>query len=260
MLLSELMQKNPNIHADFNGCCGIGFDRCACEFIRSKQTLFHSQSPIGDVLYIVSGELWAFNEYPNSKNCLTEHIYAGSFVGEMELLGMCPRYVSTVTTITNCMLVRIPHEIYMNWFETCPAFARQAAVRCARMLCYSASKVGINRVLNAFEAVCLLLSDLYRMRVGTSQHVTIRETRQELAEKSNVSIRSVNRAVAQLCNEGIITLKKGKIVIDADGNAALWECAALSKRFFDPSIARQDGAPAKDSYPPTLVKPHGVRP
>lgn len=223
MKLSKLMEQNADVRTLFRSVENCGMDRCSCEYLRPKEVLLRNQDCVDHICFLVHGEMWAFNEFINGRRYSTERIVAGSYIGEMEAVAAFPYYISTVTAVSLCLLVHIPLDVYMHWFSHYPAFSQAAAMRLAGSLCRNATTIGVNSMLTAGEAVSMLLCNLYRERQKNHGPVVITETRQGLAEHAGVSLRSVNRAIAQLTESGCISLRKGKVVITAKGHDLLLE-------------------------------------
>lgn len=223
MKLAKLMEQNADVRALLRSVENFGLDRCSCEYLRPKEVLLRNQDSVDRVCFLVHGEMWAFNEFINGRRYSTERIVAGSYIGEMEAAAAFPYYISTVTAVSLCLLVVVPLDVYMHWFENYPSFAQAAARRMAGSLCRNSTTIGVNSMLTAGEAVSMLLCNLYQERQKNQGSVVISETRQGLAEHAGVSLRSVNRAIAQLAESGCISLRKGKVVITAKGHDLLLE-------------------------------------
>lgn len=223
MELDKLIAQNEDVHALFRMVENYGKEQCSCEYIRPKAALLRSMDVADHIHYLVYGEMWAFNEFPNGRRYSTERIVAHSFIGEMEIIAHYPKYISTVTAVSLCLLVRIPEEVYRKWFQMYPEFARAVAGRLAGSLCRNSTTIGINNLLSARESVSILLCNLYRERQKDEGVVAISETRQGLADQAGVSLRSVNRVIASLVQEGTVALRRGKVVVSARSYSKLLE-------------------------------------
>lgn len=223
MKLEKLIERNGELSALFRSVEEYGLESCSCEHLRPKEVLLYSRSQVDCVYYLVNGEMWAFNEFLNGRRYSTERILSKSFIGEMEVVAEYPTYISTVTAVSLSIYVRIPLEVYRYWFANYPVFAQKAARRLASSLCRNATVIGVNNMLTADEAVSMLLYNLYCERQRENGLVVISETRQELAEHAGVSLRSVNRSISRLAEEGYISLRKGKVLITYKSHDLLLE-------------------------------------
>lgn len=216
MEIRTIINHRENLRNFFELVNFDDIDACSYEYINPKATLLRSGDPTSFIWFLVQGEMWAFNHFLNGKKYSTERIIPGDVIGEMEIVAKYPKYISTVTAVSLCLVVKVPSEIYVRWMSTHPRFALSAAYRFASSLCRNATLVGVNNMLTAYESVGMLLCNLYHERNKDNKPLLLAETRQDLADQSGVSVRSVNRVIAKLLEDQHLKLKRGKILMTVE--------------------------------------------
>lgn len=137
----------------------------------------------------------------------------GGVVGEMEAIAEVEGTVYTARAFEACELLRVPKEAFLKWvrsdFQACWGLTRVLAEKLYAVSLQSSQYTGSD-AMERFVAQLL--------QIGAGR---INYTRQELAEACSVSLRTVNRCVKRLLEEGAITLCRGKIEISPEQHEAL---------------------------------------
>lgn len=185
-----------------------GVDFLRIKHFTKNEFLCHKGHEVNHCLFILSGDLSVVNEFDNGKTYNFETISKGLMIGEMELAAASPYYSASVIANSNTTVVEVPNDIYQQW-SNYPEFVKQSQQRLASMLCSISASHGETLVYNAHQ---LMLRFFIRSFEEQSLEVfTCQDTRDVIAEKTGLSLRSVNRAIKSLADQKLITISQGKV-------------------------------------------------
>ena len=136
------------------------------------------------------------------------------FIGEVTILANQPRTSVTIETTTENIILYMSRQDFENWIKTDIHFLRLVASKIAFKL-YRSS---YNRGAKLFYPPQYLLLDFliqyaYQHKIERKGQITVPFTRQELFEEIGVSVKTLNRTIAKLKAEQLISITKGKITM-----------------------------------------------
>lgn len=167
-------------------------------------------------VYIVrSGKIMIFSTGENGQESKVVMVPEGGIVGEMESIAGVERIVYSARAFETSDLVRIPMEPFLRWVRGDAAACWGLTRVLAEKLCAASLQSCQYTSSNAMQRLVFQLRQIGAGRVSY--------TRQELAEACSVSLRTVNRCVKRLHDEGLISMSRGKIEIDQSQLEALEE-------------------------------------
>lgn len=171
---------------------------------------------ISKYVYLVQqGKINIFSIGENGQENKIVTVPAGGIVGEMEAIMGTTRSIYAARAFEDSELLRIPVEAFIRWVHGDISVCWDLTRVLAGKLC--AASVQSSQYTNS-DATQRLIFQL--IQLGPCR---ISYTRQELAEACSVSLRTVNRCVKKLREEGLISLSRGKIEISQSQLAALEE-------------------------------------
>lgn len=138
-------------------------------------------------------------------------------VGLYEIIHNIPR-IGTIIAYQNCQVLVVDRKTVLRWVDEYPRFILEISTgiihRLFKMLDYAGE---CTKCPAYFGVVSLLLGtrELFtRENPQNNGPVRITYTRQYIADMVGKDIRSVNRAIEQLKGKGLISVERGKILID----------------------------------------------
>ncbi len=183
--------------------------------IARGELLLRSGDGLKYVYIVHSGKIMIFSTGENGQESKVVMVPEGGIVGEMEAIAGVERIVYSARAFEASELVRIPMESFLRWVcgdaSACWGLTRVMAEK----LCAASLQSSQYTSSNAMQR---LVSQLRQIGAGRVSY-----TRQELAEACCMSLRTVNRCVKRLHEEGLISLSRGKIEIDQSQIEALEE-------------------------------------
>lgn len=207
--LHRLLEKYPADAQVFPLCLPAG------------ESLIHEEDPCTWVYYLIKGRVSvATNQTRISRYTLTESA-APEFFGEYETLGGMPLYIAEVRAVTPCRLLTFPSEAYLLWMHRDPELFFQRVKGILNDLLNQTANERNLHFLDAVGKVIRYLIRAYEKNGGAPQAIRFSATRTEIAESTGNSVRTVNRAVSRLAENGLVSIKNGKLQITAAQYEAL---------------------------------------
>lgn len=146
-------------------------------------------------------------EEANTKAIILDIFHANDFFGEMEMLGLS-YYDRSIIALTDCELYKITKEQFMDLYENCSAFS----LHILRALCERLLQSGDSKINAEFMFLREKVFRLIQDNLDEKGHFLY--SKNVLAEMAGVSIRSLNRSLAELQSKKLIVVSSGSIRLD----------------------------------------------
>jgi len=163
---------------------------------------------------IVKGEHRVINEFQNGNVFMIEKNEPIDFVGEVTILAGMEKTSVTIETLTETTVIYFLRKDFEKWIDEDIHFLRLVAQKVAFKL-YRSS---YNRGARLFYPPQFILLDYILKYAAAEQiekegRIVIKKTRQELYEECGITVKTLNRTIKKLEEEGIVTLDKGKMAM-----------------------------------------------
>lgn len=179
-------------------------------------TLIKAGDCCNNIYIILSGKTtgidWPINEIAYS----FKDFGPGDFFGEIECFADLANYRISVVTRTKCKVLVIPAMYYMNWIRNdVDALYLRSKVNMRRLITQT-TDARRYLFLEGKERLILYLVRAYEQAedIDENGELYILETRNYLAEEIGFSVKTLNRNIKVLEEEGSIEVRKGKIFIN----------------------------------------------
>ncbi len=133
-------------------------------------------------------------------------------IGDYELFAGLPETQKTVGAATDCEALRIPSAVYMKWVKQDRNTLFMRAQVLARTLAKEISNERKYLLLNARDRLVLYLTGAYGKWGGDGECV-LKKTQAQLAQRIGMNVRTVQRSILRLEQEGFISYRSGRIHI-----------------------------------------------
>ena len=180
-------------------------DRCESVYILCR-------GKVRSTSHALSGSTFTIDEFS-----------APAVFGEMEVIADSPVYHGSLVALEDCEFVAAQRSDYLDWLKSDP----EALVARSRSVVQSLLRQsGTERSLLAWtgtKRIMFVLCQYCRRQKGgkAEADVIVDATRSELAERANVSTKTVSRTVNELERQGMLSRRGRKIVIDRAAAARL---------------------------------------
>ena len=178
---------------------------------RPGDILIQKSEPASRVYLLVDGTTRVSNEFESGQRYTFSRNTAPQILGELEVLGHQPRYATTNEAMTPCTVYALPPTAFYDWMRSDCEFAIYVAELLASKMYPTASENGKIKFLPSTQRLEAYL--LERLGGIETDLFVLHTSRQQIADDIGTSVKTVNRGVAKLKEEGLITLTHGKITL-----------------------------------------------
>lgn len=141
-----------------------------------------------------------------------DKVYA---MGGMEVLMKLPVYRTTLTTVTKCIIVKIPIKPYAQWvLNDVDAIALEAQLM-GEYLLEQGRLARAFLFLQGADRLMLLMIRKYE-KYGNNGVYHLKANRQNLANETGLVVKTVSRAIKKMEEEGMISRSEKFILINHD--------------------------------------------
>ncbi len=176
---------------------------------------FVHENEIVDTIYIICKGLIKAIDYSVFGIAFDFMRFDGLYaMGGMEVVMDLDRYMTTLQTVTPCIIITIPKSKFEKWLKTDSKALKQEAKAVGEYLLEQGRTVRAFLFLKGSDRLCMLLMQRYENFAKKDEIFEISSTRQELSEESGLCVKTINRSIKKLEEQGLIGRKGNKITID----------------------------------------------
>lgn len=147
------------------------------------------------------GNVYSFLEYSDL-----------NIIGDYEPFAGMPEFQKTIYAVSECEAFRIPSALYMKWISRDQSALFMRAGDFARTLAMEVSSERKYLLLNARDRLILYLVKNYG-KWERDGNCILKKTQNQLAECIGMNVRTVQRSMQRLEEEGFLLCKGGKICV-----------------------------------------------
>lgn len=180
---------------------------------KGKDTVFVEENTPADYIYILADGIVRAIDY-RFQGVAYEYMwfYAVKTFGTMETMLNIPLYMTTLKTVTPCAMLVLPRTVYEKWIWK-DSNAVRMEVESMGLYLLEQSRVGRAYLfLQGMDRLLFMFAHSYEQK-KTDGDMILNMTRQELAERNGISIKTTNRAVKKMEEEGFIGRSGRKITV-----------------------------------------------
>ena len=178
-----------------------------------KDTIFIREgAPVDTIYFIVDGIIKAtdYRVYGISFDfMLFNKLYA---FGGMEVIMDIEKYRTSLQTVTDCLVLKIPSSQFNKWMKSDIRALRHESKLMGEYLLEQARNVRAFLFLQGSDRLALLLRHRYE-KYAKNGVLKINGDRKELSDYTGLSTRTIIRSVKKLVEDGLITTKGSQIVV-----------------------------------------------
>jgi CRP/FNR family cyclic AMP-dependent transcriptional regulator len=166
------------------------------------------------VYILLKGEVKVINEFDNGTTYTIASMVPINFIGELEALSSQPVYAVTVQTVTDCVTLRIPISDFIKWLECDAIMLMMIAKVLAKKMYPTSYENGSLIHRSSLSKLQSYLAEYYQKNAAhRDQPLPVKKNRQYIADEIGISIKSVNRSLEKMKDQGLVSIEKGKIHI-----------------------------------------------
>ena len=207
--------------------------RCTVRTHAAGSIIHQKNMELGYFGIVAQGENRVINEFENGNVYMIESNKAIDFIGEVTILAGMPRTSVTIEAVTKNVVAYISRKDAERWLSEDINILRLTS----RHTAFKLYRSSYNNGAKLFYPPSYLLLD-YMVRYGRqngmdSAHppkaITVGRTRQMLQEEIGVNVKTLNRTIRQLKEEGFFDLCKGKLTFSKEQYRAAMDWLEAAK-------------------------------
>lgn len=214
-VINEIMHKSEYLN-NYLSNAPYWLIESLCVVKKPKDKLIVEENAKADTIYIlVDGTVRAVDYRIKGVAYDYMWFYAVEVFGSMELFFNIPKYMTTLKTVTDCTFLVLSREQYRRWIWD-DKNALQLEVGSMGKYLLEQNRVGrVFLFLQGMDRILYMFVLEYESHKNRKSMV-INASRQEIAERSGLSIKTVNRAVKKMEENGFIQRNGRKILISSE--------------------------------------------
>lgn len=211
MRYAELLELTPPLR-DYAAC--IPEDLDGQFFLRAypAHTLIHQKdSRLERIGILLQGSFRVVNEFENGNVFMIEMNEPVSFIGEVTLLAEAGSTSVTIESVTDCLVAFLPVPVFDEWLRRDIGLLRAVSRHVAAKLYCSSYNRG-ERLFYSAKYVLLkyLVQQAEARGVRSGGTTVLGKTRQQISEEVGLTVKTINRTLAQLVKDGVLSIERGK--------------------------------------------------
>ena len=180
--------------------------------VQPGQIVCLQDCPVKEMMLLVRGELLIEAQFSSGDSLVFTAENGISVMGDMELLSGRMVYASTVRAKTKAELLVLSVTDFQMWLDEEPEF-REMVIRSMAEKCYRQSRnQGVLAYVPPAQRIARFLTE-EKLRNPVADGA-VRCSHAELAQRTGMSERTVNRALSELREQGLIHTEYGKVFFD----------------------------------------------
>ena len=177
-----------------------------------NDTIINQKDPVKYFYLLLKGRACVLNHITWSSDNVVDFLEPLDILGMVEYLNNTEAYTAYVMAETKCVLFRLPVEAFIHIIQQNAFLCYQTLLVLGKVLESNMNRAETNSL---FHPKDILGHYLYLQ----AQHVipyVCPLTRHVLAEKLHINLRTLYRHIDSMKDSGYLTLRRGKIVIEAE--------------------------------------------
>ena len=217
MTLEELIQTYPEVSTYFEYMPEELKTRYTIRKFPPGTIIHQKDYPLDYFGIVCSGDHRVINEFENGNVFMIEKNEAIDFIGEVAILAEKPTTSVSIETLTECTVFMISRADFEMWISKDIHFLYLVAHKVA----YKLYRSSYNRGARLFYPPTFLFLDYLlkyaaRHHIEESKEIVLRKTREGIREELGMTVKTINRTIAKLKEDGLIDTRKGKVIMSLE--------------------------------------------
>ncbi|MGD1817488.1 MAG: Crp/Fnr family transcriptional regulator [Pleomorphochaeta sp.] len=212
MNIEEIIKSSPELSSLMENLPLIIMNRLFYKKYKANTVIFYKGDMLDYIYLLFNGEVQISNMFNNGCIFVIHKDNNVSFIGEQTVLAGENIASVTVTAIKDSEFILIRKDDFLRWLELDHKFALYQLKNLAKRNYYNSLELGSKSYYSKQMLLERYLCSQFEKE--SSSKVIINIKRQEMADSIGTSLRSLERGIASLKNEQLITIEKRKITVN----------------------------------------------
>lgn len=180
---------------------------------KKNETIVRENDPVDKVYILIKGRVKGVDYQKRGSYFGFADFNPFIFFGSMEILFGLQVYMTTLKAMTPCMLLETSVQTFKKWMDSDTEIMMEEIRALGNNLLEQAKFSRKMLFSEGMERILIFLTRQYELsKDDTGCRLMI--TRQDIADCTGLSVRSVNRLISELKSENLLVCRKGGIDID----------------------------------------------
>ena len=190
-------------------------EHCVYKDIKAGTVFLHGGDSCETIYILTSGIVQAIDESIYGILNAFSNYSAYDIFGEMEIIGGYDTYMLSIRAITDAKIITIPRDVFLNWIKTDSRAIYVISRMLTQKLCEESNKERSRLFAPALVQMMMYFSRDFE-NSGDLYYCT--KTRQQIADETGLSVKTINRNIKKLDEMKYLTLKKGHVNVNQPQN------------------------------------------
>lgn len=181
--------------------------------MRAGEVLLRAQEEATHMYLLLAGRVSGVDEMESGSVYAFAHFSAPAIFGEYEAFSDCPVYRGTLVCAEDCVLASLPRSTYLAWIRR---DADALFSRTCQMIRQLVDQAGTERsylFLSGAERMSIYLCRAWERR-SENGLLHLYAARQQMADETGLSIKTVQRALLRFQKENLISRQRRAITVN----------------------------------------------
>ena len=179
-----------------------------------KGTVFTREGEPADTVFFIAGGTIAATDYRMYGTSYDYRRYNRVYAfGALEILINVDKYMTTLRVASDCTIAMLPRAKYEKWLFSDINALRYETMRMGSDLLNESRDNRLFLFVQGPDRLALLFVKRYE-QYGKKGVLSIKRSRQNLADETGLCIKTISRGVKRFMEEGLITKEGNQIIID----------------------------------------------
>lgn len=186
--------------------------------VKEGENILSQGEPRSDIFVLISGRASTVFQHWGYTTYAFDEFTPISIFGEQEALSGHAHIVADVRAKSNCRFLALREADYLRWVQSDTGIMQKRMRAVINTLFRQVEQERSALFLTRRQRVQQFLMDYYQRHVDKfpSGVVVVRQNRVSIAEETGISLRTVNRIVQRMYDNGDVTPQKGKITLSQE--------------------------------------------
>lgn len=208
-------KRREQFHTYFKNAPLWLIDSFSIEKMEKGRTFIKEGNPVDAVYFVGDGVIKAtdYRIYGIKFDfILFTDVYA---YGGMEIIMELDKYQTSLQTVTDCTILKIPRAQFAKWLKTDIGALRYESKLMGEYLLEQARGVRAFLFLQGADRLAMLFTNRYK-KFAVDGVLQVKNDRQELSDFTGLSVKTITRAVQKLEKEKMITREGSRIYVNRE--------------------------------------------
>ena len=185
--------------------------------IQKDQYIIHAGDKCDTVYIILSGNIAGLHYQKQGRAYYFMDFNQMYIVGDFEVFGDIPEYYVSICATEECKILMLPSGCYLQWVQSDENALFLRIKNIMATLVFEKKHEREYMFMNCKERLIKYLVKSYENKHQENHNkLKINKTQAELSDRTGFNVRSVQRNIAALEKDGLISIENGKITISPE--------------------------------------------